>query len=57
MTPALTPETMQSTGVLYVWALPCALVDAWVLPLLCEMVVTLLAAEELQVEVFQPRPV
>ena len=39
------------------WALLCALVDAWVLPLLCEAVVTLLAAEELQAEVFWSRPV
>ena len=39
------------------WALPCAHVSAWVLPLLWEAVATLLAAEELQAEVFWPRPV
>ena len=33
------------------WALPWAPVSAWVLPLLWEAVVTLLAAEELQAEV------
>ena len=39
------------------WALPWAPVDAWVLPLLCEAVATLLAAEQLQAEVFWPRPI
>ena len=39
------------------WALPWALVSAWVLPLLLEAVATLLAAEELQAVVFWPRPV
>ena len=33
------------------WALPVAPASAWVLPLLWEAVATLLAAEELQVEV------
>ena len=40
-----------------VWALPWAPVCAWILPLLWEAVATLLAAEELQVEVFWPKPV
>ena len=39
------------------WALPWAPASAWVLPLLWEAVATLLAAEELPVEVFWPRPV
>ena len=39
------------------WALPYAPVNAWVLPLPCEAVVTLPAIEELWAKVFWPRPV
>ena len=47
----------RALGSFMFWALPRAPVSAWVLPLLWEAVATLLAAEELQVEVLWPRPV
>ena len=57
MTPALASKALHSAGVFHILGIALGTCWCWVLPLLWEAVVTLLAAEELQAEVLWPRPV